>query len=349
MKQMHGLTKTVGRFATFEYQKYNIQKQIKYYRRNLSINMIAVDNQPIIMDNQTVISDITDMNDSNTINSFVIEDKMDEIIQVFNNEANKLNIDVIKEKAKEQGLSGLSKLKKPEIIQMLEVEFGKLLPLLKEKKINELKNICKGYGIKGMTGAKKDMMIYRILMHCSVFFLFTITLVPDTDVEVNMKNEQNDTIEQLEKQKLDIEMKIKEELRIKEEKRIENEQRIKLEAEQKKEEKRMREEADKKQKETEEANRLKEEAKKKKQSIPKNVRVIVWNHYISEDIIKHKCLCCKKVTICNTNFEVGHVISEKNGGTHEINNLRPICFSCNHSMGTENMIDFVVKYGLYIG
>jgi hypothetical protein len=51
----------------------------------------------------------------------------------------------------------------------------------------------------------------------------------------------------------------------------------------------------------------------------------------------------------NTNFEVGHVISEKSGGTHEINNLRPICFACNHSMGSENMIDFVVKYGLYIG
>jgi 5-methylcytosine-specific restriction endonuclease McrA len=60
-------------------------------------------------------------------------------------------------------------------------------------------------------------------------------------------------------------------------------------------------------------------------------------------------LCCKKVTITNTNFDVGHVLSENNGGTHEINNLRPICGACNHSMGSENMIDFVVKYGLYIG
>jgi 5-methylcytosine-specific restriction endonuclease McrA len=93
----------------------------------------------------------------------------------------------------------------------------------------------------------------------------------------------------------------------------------------------------------------KKDAKRKKQSIPKNVRIIIWNHYIGEDIIKHKCLCCKKVTITNTNFEVGHVQSEKHGGTHEINNLRPICGSCNHSMGTENMIDFVVKFGLYIG
>jgi 5-methylcytosine-specific restriction endonuclease McrA len=93
----------------------------------------------------------------------------------------------------------------------------------------------------------------------------------------------------------------------------------------------------------------KEESKKKKQSIPKQVRQIVWNHYIGDDIIKHKCLSCKKVTISNTNFDVGHVISEKNGGTHEINNLRPICAACNHSMSSENMVDFVVKYGLYIG
>jgi hypothetical protein len=46
--------------------------------------------------------------------------------------------------------------------------------------------------------------------------------------------------------------------------------------------------------------------------------MIIWNHYIGEDIIKHKCLCCKKVTISNTNFEVGHVIvadSVDGGGT----------------------------------
>ena len=94
---------------------------------------------------------------------------------------------------------------------------------------------------------------------------------------------------------------------------------------------------------------LKSEPPRKKQSIPKQIRNIVWNHYIGDDIIKHKCLSCKKVNITNTDFEVGHVQSEKNGGTHEINNLRPICKLCNHSMGTENMIDFVVKYGLFIG
>jgi 5-methylcytosine-specific restriction endonuclease McrA len=143
-----------------------------------------------------------------------------------------------------------------------------------------------------------------------------------------------DILETLEKQRQEIELKMKEE--IERQKRIDEEIKQKAEAEEKKK--------------IEEQKRIeKEEAKKKKQSIPKQVRVIVWNHYIGEDIIKHKCLCCKKVTITNTNFDVGHVLSEKNGGTHEINNLRPICGACNHSMGSENMIDFVVKYGLYIG
>ncbi len=88
---------------------------------------------------------------------------------------------------------------------------------------------------------------------------------------------------------------------------------------------------------------------KEKQTVPKNIYDIVWNHYIGEEIMKHRCLCCKKVVITKTNFEVGHVISETNGGGHDINNLRPICGACNYSMGTTNMIEFVVKYGLYIG
>jgi 5-methylcytosine-specific restriction endonuclease McrA len=141
-------------------------------------------------------------------------------------------------------------------------------------------------------------------------------------------------LDQLEKQRQEIEVKMQEELKKQEEELKRQEEELKEEVRRKKEE---------------EIRREKEEAKKKKQSIPKNVRMIVWSHYIGENIIQHRCLCCKKVLISNTNFEVGHVLSEKNGGTHEINNLRPICFACNHSMGAENMIEFVVKYGLYIG
>jgi 5-methylcytosine-specific restriction endonuclease McrA len=85
-----------------------------------------------------------------------------------------------------------------------------------------------------------------------------------------------------------------------------------------------------------------------KKNIPKQVKTEVWNTHIGDDIMKHKCLCCKKVTIKNTDFVVGHVISEANGGNLNISNLRPICSSCNYSMGTINMEEYVKTYGYYI-
>lgn len=92
------------------------------------------------------------------------------------------------------------------------------------------------------------------------------------------------------------------------------------------------------------------EAKKKtKAAIPKKVKTDVWNTYIGAEINKHRCLCCKKTLISNTDFDVGHVVSEAGGGTLEIGNLRPICSSCNHAMGTRNMVDFVKMFGYYIG
>lgn len=87
----------------------------------------------------------------------------------------------------------------------------------------------------------------------------------------------------------------------------------------------------------------------RRKNIPASVKNHVWNHYIGEDINKHRCLCCKKVPITNRAFHVGHVISVKDGGSDEISNLRPICPSCNYSMGTENMVEFVKTYGYYIG
>ena len=90
-------------------------------------------------------------------------------------------------------------------------------------------------------------------------------------------------------------------------------------------------------------------SKTSRQQVPKRVKTDVWNTYISETVPKHKCLCCKLVFITNTSFDVGHVISQKNGGSMTIENLRPICSSCNGSMGTRNMREYVVEYGYLIG
>ena len=257
----------------------------------------------------------------------------------MNNDLNKLHIDLLKDKCKELGIIGLSKLNKPELIQLLESEFFKMQTYLNSKSKNDLKNLSKSCDVKKVSTSKKDELVYQILFYNVNNMIFRMN---DNILNQDLENvEPLSLIEQLEKQKQEIEQKMQEEIKKKEEeiKKKEEETKKLLEEEEKKK-------ADEEKKRIEEE---KKEAKKKKQSIPKNVRVIIWNHYIGEDIIKHKCLCCKKVTISNTNFEVGHVLSEKNGGTHEINNLRPICFACNHSMGSENMIDFVVKFGLYIG
>lgn len=86
----------------------------------------------------------------------------------------------------------------------------------------------------------------------------------------------------------------------------------------------------------------------KKYQIPKKVKTDVWNTYIGQNIPQHKCLCCKLVLISITAFDVGHVLSEKNGGTSTINNLRPICSSCNTSMGCRDMREYVLTYGYLI-
>ena len=300
-------------------------------------------------ENRSSISDITDINEVSTLSSDEIKQKLDDIHSSVENKLNELTIDNLKDKCKELSIVGVSKYKKPEFVLILLGEFKKMVSLLKDKKTPDLKIICKQYNIKGTTGLKKDEIVWNILQHCSINLILRIDETVINNVIISTKQKKVSEIdipklsliEELEQKKLDIELKMKEEI-LKQQKAEEDIQRLKLEEEQKRleeEQKRLEEEKKKE----------KEETKKKKQSIPKNVRIIIWNHYIGEDIIKHRCLCCKKALISNTNFEVGHVISEKNGGTHEINNLRPICFACNHSMGTENMIEFVVKYGLYIG
>ena len=312
-------------------------------------------------DNQTIFSDLT-AEQSDVSENYDL--KIDDIKVNLNIELNKLNSDALKDKCKEVGLTGMSKLKKPELIQLLENEFSKNHNIIKEKSKNELKNLCKMCDVKKISSAKKEYLIYQILLYYANNLIFKIIQDnADNTNSTDSKEQPMSLIEQLEKQKQEIELKMQEEIKKQEaeakrlleeeKKKRADEERKKAEEERKKAEEEKKRVDEEKKRDEEEKKRVEEEekkeAKRKKQSIPKNVRIIVWNHYIGEDIIKHKCLCCKKVTISNTNFEVGHVLSEKNGGTHEINNLRPICFACNHSMGAENMIDFVVKFGLYIG
>ena len=93
-------------------------------------------------------------------------------------------------------------------------------------------------------------------------------------------------------------------------------------------------------------NNVKEDKKIKKKSIPLTLKRLVWNKHIGEKIGKSLCLCCKLVEITQLSFSCGHIISEFNGGKITLDNLKPICVSCNSSMGTRNMNDFIKEFGL---
>jgi 5-methylcytosine-specific restriction endonuclease McrA len=304
------------------------------------------------LDNQTNISDITEKTVSSE-NSEEFRQKREEINKMLDNELNKLNRDEAKDKAKAYNIIISPKTKKQDINTIICSEFDKYWTIIMSKKIPELKNICKVNKIAGVTGLKKDGLCLLIMTH------YAINCILNPELEKHIVVEQKEiekpsvvekpivvenSLEELEKQKQEIERKMSEAIEKQKLAELEKQRLVEIEKQKQAELEKQRLVEIENQKQEEKA-----ELKRKKQSIPKNVRIIVWNHYIGEDIIKHRCLCCKKVVISNTNFEVGHVLSEKNGGTHEINNLRPICFACNHSMGAENMIDFVVKYGLYIG
>ena len=95
----------------------------------------------------------------------------------------------------------------------------------------------------------------------------------------------------------------------------------------------------------------------KKKSIPLPLKRQVWNTYIGEEIGKAKCLCCKLTDItqlsfsCGREYKVfsnlceGHIIPESKGGKLILDNLKPICQSCNSSMGTNNMHDYIQYFG----
>ncbi len=93
-------------------------------------------------------------------------------------------------------------------------------------------------------------------------------------------------------------------------------------------------------------NTPKKQNKPRKKAIPVALKRKVWAHWIGEDIGKTKCPCCKLTDITQLNFSCGHIVAEANGGTLHVSNLRPICVSCNSSMGTKNMNEFIKEYGL---
>jgi len=89
---------------------------------------------------------------------------------------------------------------------------------------------------------------------------------------------------------------------------------------------------------------IKKKNQKRKKTIPKKFKNDVWDKYIGKNIAEAYCICCNNTIIESRNFEAGHIISERNNGEININNIVPICSGCNRSMGTMNMNEYIKKY-----
>lgn len=80
-------------------------------------------------------------------------------------------------------------------------------------------------------------------------------------------------------------------------------------------------------------------SKPKRAAFPLPVRIAVWEKEFGK---KYECYCpvCKKSKLTPFSFECGHVNAHAKYGDDTIPNLRPICSSCNKSMGTKNYNEF---------
>jgi 5-methylcytosine-specific restriction endonuclease McrA len=96
--------------------------------------------------------------------------------------------------------------------------------------------------------------------------------------------------------------------------------------------------------EDEDSQNEKERKRQTRQPIKAAVRTAVWNKYIGKSAEAECFVGCGNTIGC-FNFECGHVIAHSKGGLDTIQNLRPICSTCNKSMGTMNMNKFIKKYG----
>lgn len=83
---------------------------------------------------------------------------------------------------------------------------------------------------------------------------------------------------------------------------------------------------------------------KKRKAIPQALRHSVWNKYFGQREAVGKCFVCKS-EIYQQTFECGHVQSDANGGECKLDNLRPVCRTCNASMGKTNMDDYCREHG----
>jgi len=82
---------------------------------------------------------------------------------------------------------------------------------------------------------------------------------------------------------------------------------------------------------------------KGRKKLPQKVRTKVWNKFFNHEDFSGKCTVCED-PITKDDYQCGHITAVAKGGTNNLNNLAPVCGSCNRSMMTENMDEYRKKF-----
>ena len=82
---------------------------------------------------------------------------------------------------------------------------------------------------------------------------------------------------------------------------------------------------------------------RRKQTIPHAIRWQVWLNYAGENF-QAKCSTpwCRNIMRAY-DFQAGHILAEAAGGAVSLDNLIPICATCNHSMGTMHFSEWAAR------
>ncbi len=83
----------------------------------------------------------------------------------------------------------------------------------------------------------------------------------------------------------------------------------------------------------------------KRKKFSKIDRKTIYVQYFGSWKEDGQCQICKS-TIDYENFDMGHIKSVKNGGSNLLENIKPLCKTCNTSLGSLNIDDYMKKHNL---
>lgn len=74
----------------------------------------------------------------------------------------------------------------------------------------------------------------------------------------------------------------------------------------------------------------------------KAIRAMVWARWVGNSVGEVICPLCKVCPMTQglSNWHAAHVISKKDGGPLTVDNLRPICATCNLSMTSDSLVEY---------